>query len=113
MTVKTLERNWTSNNQFIKPDAGKEFVKANVTITNKSTGELSFNTFDWKVEDANGAIEGPSTTAFTADDNLGSGDLAVNGKKEGSVIFEVPAGSSMKLHYKPSFWSNKKIVIVP
>ncbi|MDO4781010.1 MAG: DUF4352 domain-containing protein [Candidatus Saccharibacteria bacterium] len=113
VVIKTLQRNWTSDNQFIKPSDGKEFVKATVTIVNKSSSELSFNTFDWKVEDANGAIEGPSATAFTASDNLGSGDLAVNGKKEGSVIFEVPTGSSVKIHYKPSFWSNKKIVIVP
>lgn len=112
VTVKTLQRNWTSDNQFTKPRDGKEFIKANVTIVNKSTDELPFNKFDWKVEDTNGAIEEPSF-GNSADDDLGSGDLAVNGKKEGSVIFEVPAGSSIKLHYKPSFWSNKKIVIVP
>lgn len=92
---------------------GKEYVKANVSIVNKSDSELSFNTFDWKIEDTNGAIEGPSGTAFTASDNLGSGDLAVNGKKEGSVIFEVAKDSKIKIHYQPSFWSNKKIVIEP
>lgn len=113
VTIKSLERNWTSDNQFIKAADGKEFVKANVSISNKSNSELSFNTFDWKIEDANGAIEGPSGTAFTVGDNLGSGELAVNGTKEGSVIFEVPTGSSIKIHYQPSFWSDKKIVIVP
>ena len=112
VTVKSLERNWTSSNQFIKANEGKEFVKANVSIVNKSNSELSFNTFDWKIEDANGAIEGPSFTASDSD-SLGSGNLAVNGKKEGSVIFEVPIGSSIKIHYQPLFWSNKKIVIVP
>ena len=85
----------------------------NVSIVNKSDSELSFNTFDWKIEDANGAIEGPSATAFTTSDNLGSGDLAVNGKKEGSVIFEVAKDSKIKIHYQPSFWSNKKITIEP
>lgn len=112
VVIKTLQRNWTSDNQFIKPSEGKEFIKAVVTIVNKSNGELSFNKFDWKAEDANGAIEGPSLGAAAGDD-LGSGDLAVNGKKEGSVIFEAPTGSSIKIHYQPSFWSNKKIIIAP
>ena len=85
----------------------------NISIVNKSNRELSFNTFDWKIEDANGAIEGPSGTAFTASDSLGSGNLAVNGKKEGSVIFEVAKDSKIKIHYQPSFWSNKKIIIEP
>lgn len=112
VTVKSLQRSWVSDNQFIKPNDGKEFIKATVTIVNKSSGELSFNKFDWKVEDANGAIEGPSFGASASDD-LSSGDLAVNGKKEGSVIFEAQTGSAIKIHYQPSFWSNKKIVIVP
>ena len=107
VTVKSIDRDWKSDNQFIKANDGKEFVKVNVSIVNKSDSELSFNTFDWKIEDANGAIEGPSGTAFTASDNLGSGDLAVNGKKEGSVIFEVAKDSKIKIHYQPSFWSNK------
>ena len=113
VTVKSIDRNWDSGNQFIKASDGKEYVKANVSIVNKSNSELSFNTFDWKIEDTNGAIEGPSGTAFTASDNLGSGDLAVNGKKEGSVIFEAAKDSKIKIHYQPSFWSNKKITIEP
>ncbi len=113
VTVKSIDRDWKSDNQFIKANDGKEFVKVNVSIVNKSDSELSFNTFDWKIEDANGAIEGPSATAFTTNDNLNSGTLAINGKKEGSVIFEVAKDSTIKIHYQPSFWSNKKIVIEP
>ena len=113
VTIKSVDRNWDSGNQFIKASDGKEYVKANVSIVNKSNSELSFNTFDWKIEDANGAIEGPSSTAFAASDSLGSGDLAVNGKKEGSVIFEVAKDSKIKIHYQPSFWLNKKIIIEP
>ena len=113
VTVKSIDRDWKSDNQFIKAKDGKEFVKVNVSIVNKSDSEISFNTFDWKIEDANGAIEGPSATAFTTNDNLNSGTLAINGKKEGSVIFEVAKDSTIKIHYQPSFWSNKKIVIEP
>lgn len=113
VTVKTLDRNWKSDNQFITPKDGKEYVRAMVSIVNKSDSELSFNTFDWKIEDANGAIEGPTGAAFTDDAGLGSGELTAGGKKEGSVVFEVTKDSAVKIHYQPSFWSNKKIVIVP
>ena len=53
VTVKSIERNWDSGNQFIKASDGKEYIKANVSIVNKSNSELSFNTFDWKIEDTN------------------------------------------------------------
>ena len=110
VTVKSVDRNWDSGNQFIQPKDGKEYVKVNVLVENKSDGELSFNTFDWKIEDSNGAIESQSFGA-SADDDIGSGDLAKGGKKEGSIVFEVPKDSSLKIHYQPSFWSSKKIVI--
>lgn len=31
----------------------------------------------------------------------------------GLVIFEVAKDSKIKIHYQPSFWSNKKITIEP
>ena len=49
MTVKSIDRDWKSDNQFIKANDGKEYVKANVSIINKSNSELSFNTFDGKL----------------------------------------------------------------
>ena len=53
------------------------------------------------MEDTNGAIESP-TFVSTAND-LSSGELAKGGKKIGSVVFEVPANSKLKMHYQPSF----------
>ncbi|TWP17043.1 DUF4352 domain-containing protein, partial [TM7 phylum sp. oral taxon 352] len=36
VTVKSIDRDWKSDNQFIKANDGKEFVKVNVSIVNKS-----------------------------------------------------------------------------
>ena len=109
LTVEKVERNYSTGNQFVTPKDGKEFVKVNLKVENKSDGEMSYNFLEFKIEDSNGSVELGSIMA-NSDDSLGSGELTKGGKKSGSIVFEVPAGSSLKLHYKP-LWTTKKIVI--
>lgn len=111
LTVEKVERNWNSGNAYLKPKDGKEYVKVSVKIENKSETEMNYNVFEFKAEDSNGAAENANMQTYSLPDSLGSGDLVKGGKKSGSMIFEVPAGSSLKLHYQPSFWSNKKVII--
>ena len=111
LTVEKVERNWNSGNAYLKPKDGKEYVKVSVKIENKSETEMNYNVFEFKAEDSNGAAENADMQTYSLPDSLGSGDLVKGGKKSGSMIFEVPAGSSLKLHYQPSFWSNKKVVV--
>ena len=111
LTVEKVERNWNSGNAYMKPKDGKEYVKVLVKIENKSETEMNYNVFEFKAEDSNGAAESADWQTYSLPDSLGSGDLIKGGKKSGSMIFEVPAGSSLKLHYQPSFWSNKKVII--
>ena len=41
-----------------------------------------------------------------------NGELAAGGKKSGSLVFEVPSGDAgLKVHYQPSFWSNREAVV--
>ena len=111
LTVEKVERNWNSGNAYLKPKDGKEYVKVSVKIENKSETEMNYNVFEFKAEDSNGAAENADMQTYSLPDSLGSGDLVKGGKKSGSMIFEVPVGSSLKLHYKPSFWSNKKVIV--
>lgn len=111
LTVEKVDRNWNSGNAYMKPKDGKEYVKVSVKIENKSETEMKYNVFEFKAEDSNGAAESANWQTYSLPDSLGSGDLAKGGKKSGSMIFEVPAGSSLKLHYQPSFWSNKKVIV--
>ncbi len=94
---------------YSTPKAGKEFIVVNVTIRNLGTDEVSYNPFDFKVQDANGAQE--SSTFASLDDSLSSGTLAPNGKVTGSMPFEVPTGTDAKLIFQPSFWSDSRIVV--
>ncbi len=94
---------------YSTPKAGKEYVIVNVTIRNLGSDEVSYNPFDFKVQDANGAQE--SETFASLDDSLNSGTLAAGGKVSGSMPFEVPIGDAAKLIFQPSFWSSQRIVV--
>ena len=111
LTVEKVERSWNSGNAYLKPKEGKEYVKVSVKIENKSETEMNYNVFEFKAEDSNGAAERFDFQTYSLPDSLGSGNLVKGGKKSGSMIFEVPTGSSLKLHYQPSFWSNKKVIV--
>lgn len=105
--VNSVRRSGAFN--YNTPDAGKEYVIVNVTIRNLGKDEVSYNPFDFKVQDANGAQE--NSTFATLDDSLSSGTLAPNGKVTGSMPFEVPTGTNAKLIFQPSFWSDQRVVV--
>lgn len=114
--VKLGEREFVVNSvrrsgpfNYNTPDAGKEYVIVNVTIKNLGKDEVSYNPYDFKMQDANGAQE--STAFATLDDSLNSGTLAPNGKVTGSIPFEIPIGTNAKLIFQPSFWSDYRIVV--
>lgn len=65
---------------------GSTVVAAHVTYVNGGDEPASYNTYDWKGEDANGAQE--YTTYYSeATDDLSSGTLAAGGTKSGTVYF--------------------------
>ena len=74
---------------------GSSVVGVRVTYVNNGSEQASYNSFDWKGEDANGAQE--YTTYYSdASDDLGSGTLAAGGTKSGTIYFE---GSAVKALY--------------
>lgn len=106
-TVNSVRRSKAMG--YSTPKAGKEYVIVNVTIRNLGKDEVSYNPFDFKVQDANGAQE--SETYASLDDSLNSGTLAPEGKVTGSMPFEVPVGDEAKLIFQPSFWSSQRVVV--
>ena len=78
------------------PDPSLEFVKVNIELENKSKQTMTYNgLFDWKLMDATGDSKSP---AFCSEldskaGKLNSGQLAINGKKTGYLVFSVPKNS--------------------
>lgn len=108
--VTSVERNYSSGKSYQVPNTGNEYVKLNISIVNKSNNKKDYNAYYWKIEDSNGDI---TTYAMMgqADDALSSGELAAGGKKQGSIVFEVPLGSTIKAHFSPNIFSDKEIII--
>ena len=112
VTVVSVERNWDTGNQFIKPDAGNEFVKVQVSIENNAKNEAMYNTFDWKLQDSKGVIKDVDSVGYGVEGALSSGELAPDGKVAGFLVFEVTNGDAgLTLRYNPSFWSDRKIEV--
>ncbi len=90
---------------------GNEFVFVNVTIVNKSDKEVSYNPYDFKIQDSTG--NQTNTTFASTDDELHSGSLAAGGKVTGTLSFEAPKGDAqLSVIYQPNMWlDNQRITV--
>ena len=109
LTVNSVAKDWKSKNEFDKPTSpNKVFVVARVTIENSGKDEVSFNTFDFKLQDANG-VQVTAGFSGVGLDKLIGGQLIPGGKVSGDIIFDVnkDALQTLTLLYQPSFWSGQ------
>jgi hypothetical protein len=85
---------------------GSTVVGVNVTYTNNGSDSASYNEYDWKGEDANGAQEYATFYSGSAGDKdgaLNSGTLSAGGSKSGTLYFE---DGTVKILYFGSIMSN-------
>jgi hypothetical protein len=109
--ITSVNRDFVTDSEYITPDAGKEFVKVNVEIRNTSSGQISYNAFNWQIQDSSGDIQSYSIMAQAAD-ALNSGELASGAIKIGSIIFEVPVDDSdLTILYEDNILSSNSIAI--
>lgn len=85
--------------------SGSPLTKVVVTYNNDGKDKRSFNSYDWKAEDPQGA-QTSSTIYSKADTSLqlNSGELAPGGKKTGEIYFK---GTVAKMVYSTSILSDK------
>lgn len=110
LTVNSVKK--TPGSGYSKAKTGKEFVLVNVTIQNTGDKEISYNSYDFKLQDSNGAQD-TSTFSTIADDTLNSGTLAMNGKISGTITFEKTLKDpDLQLIYQPNmFIADERIVV--
>src|SRR5690625_3519993 len=109
--VEVTQVEKSAGSDFDTPKDGNEFVIVHVAIENNGDKEISYNPFNFKMQNSNGQIEDQAFTTIDNDTSLSSGDLAPGGNVSGSVAFEQPIDDpELKLIFEASFWSNKKII---
>lgn len=97
-TITNVEH--SNGTEWNKPAEGKEFVIVTIKIENKSKSKISYNGFDWKMQNSSGQEDSETFTTINNDTNLSSGDLISGGVKEGTIAFEQPIDDdSLKLNY--------------
>lgn len=104
VTVTKVEK--SQGSEYDKPKSGMEWVIATVTITNSGTGEISYNPYDFKMQNSKGQITDGTFAMVNQDTALQSGSLASNGSITGTLIFEQPKNDkALVLKYSGAIFS--------
>lgn len=103
----------SSGDDWDTPQTGKEYVIVTVKIENKSSETVSYNEYDWKMENSNKQVE-DCTYATFVENELSSGDLKPGGVKEGNLVFEEPKNDQelKLLYYDNSLFDENETFIV-
>lgn len=108
ITYDSVEK-WISNNQFIQPADGKQYIRLHFSIANDTNADQYIGTFDFECY-ADGA---KCDMLYTGDDTLSFDSISSGRKTSGYVYFEVPVNASeIEVEYETSFWSNKKAYFI-
>lgn len=87
---------------------GDPIVCTSVSMQNGKDEQISFGSYDFKLQDTGGAIRTPT---FTGDNDLASGDVAPGGQVSGNVCFDGANTGQVVVFYDPtlSMSSNARI----
>jgi hypothetical protein len=109
VTVKGVEK--SSGDDFDRPKEGMEYVIVTINIQNGSDDTISYNPFDFKIQNSNGQITDMAFSIINSDTSMESGELAPGGTVEGTIVFEEPIDDpALILIFQPSFWFDDEVV---
>lgn len=110
LIVNSIEK--SNGSEWDKPKEGYEFVIVNVTIKNGGSSEISYNPYDFKMQNSKGQITDQAFTIIDTETSLSSGNLVAGGEVSGTIVFEQPTGDeALVLRYKSNIFSNKEIKV--
>jgi hypothetical protein len=103
VAVVEVTRRFNLGNDFIKPQAGYDYIVLNVVLGNGSTKPLVYNPLYAKVRASDGAEYVADLMGMGAfPDSLKTGSLDPQGSVRGILPFQVPTGASgFTLLYQP------------
>lgn len=110
--VKVTNVEKSNGSEFDKAKDGMEYVIVTVSIKNDGKNEISYNPFDFEMQNSKGQITNQTFTIINKDTSLNSGNLAAGGEVSGTIAFEQPQNdNALVLKYKGNLFSNKEIKI--
>lgn len=110
LCVSSAEK--SNGNKYDKPREGYEYIIVTISFQNKSDEIISYNTFDFSMENSSGQISDEVFTVIDKDTNIQYGKLDTNGSVKGTIIFEEPINdSNLVLRYKSDIFDNKEVKI--
>lgn len=110
--IKVTKVEKSNGSQYDKPKDGMEFVVVTVSIKNDGKNEISYNPFDFKMQNSKGQITDETFTTVNNSTALNSGNLAGGGEITGTIAFEQPKNdSALVLKYKGNMFSSKEVKI--
>lgn len=110
--IKVTNVKRSQGSEWDKPQTGKEFVIVTVEIENKGTEKISYNPYDFKLQNSNGQQESSTFTTIDSDTSLSYGELISGGKVSGTITFETTKGDNgLALIYNNTIWDSKEIKI--
>ncbi len=86
--ISDLKKSKGGEYDSVKP--GNEFVMVTVTIKNTGKENISYNPYDYKMQNSQGQILDGTYSSINEATALGDGNLAVGGSVTGTLIFEQP-----------------------
>lgn len=108
--VKVNKVNKSKGSEWESPKDGNEYVIVEVTITNKGDEELSYNVYDFKMQNSKGNITTECFATINSDTSLDCGDLASDGEVTGTIIFEQPVDDpDLTLIYEGDWFTESRI----
>ena len=80
----------SNGSDYDTPKSGNEYVIVSVSIENSGSSEISYNPYDFKMQNSKGQITDRAFAMANQDTALESGSLAAGGSIKGTLIFEQP-----------------------
>ncbi|MFZ3580000.1 DUF4352 domain-containing protein [Virgibacillus sp. DJP39] len=112
LTVTGVER--SQGTEYDTPDKGKEYMVVTVDIKNKGDKNISYNPFNYSMQNAQGQITDQAFSMIDEETHLDSGELIPGGNVSGTMVFQVPADSTNKdliLLMKDNMFSDKSVKV--
>lgn len=107
--IKVNSVKFSQGDDFNKPDSGKQYVIANITITNHTDESQDYNPFDFKLN-ADGNNTDFDAVDTDVDNTLESGSLDKGAKVTGNLVGQAKTSAKkLQLQYKTSFWNDNTV----